>query len=177
MSIAGQIFFGVLVVHEGGKNEGQLPINPKILTQTVLGEQIQILGYTLPNEYPLDGGETIISPQIYWQAIKPVDGNYTIFVQLLDSNNQFITSFDTQPLQGNYPTSLWQPGEMVVQGVDLTLPEQLPAGTYRLVTGMYNLDTGQRLTAADKRGNPLADNMVTLSNVIIAADKIIVETP
>lgn len=145
--------------------------------EVALGDQLQLAGYTLPNEYPVGTGETVINPQLYWQALKQVDEDYTIFVQLLDNNNQFIAGFDTQPLQGHYPTSLWQPGERVIQEINLTLPAELPSGSYRLVTGMYNLDTGRRLSAADKQGNPLADNMVMLANVIITTNRIAFEVP
>ncbi len=157
--------------------QGQSPTRPLFYADANLGEQIQVLGYTLPAEQPLEEGETVLSPKIYWQATGPINENYTIFSQLLDSNNQLVAGFDSQPLNGNYPTSLWQPGETVIQDVKLTLPDQLPVGNYRLVTGMYNFQTGQRLTATDSEGQPLSDNMVVLTRLQVSAEKIVIQSP
>lgn len=156
----------------------QDPTQPQTPVQATLGQQLQVLGVTLPAQpIPHLGQETTISPKIYWQATRPVTDNYTIFVQLLSSQNQFVTGYDTQPLNGTYPTWRWPVGEVVAQQVDLTLPANIAPGTYRLVTGMYNYQTGQRLAAANGQGQPLAGNMVTLATVQILPEKIIFNAP
>jgi hypothetical protein len=91
-----------------------------------------------------------------------VVGDYTIFVQLLNAQDQLITSWDAQPLSGQYPTSRWQTGEIVVDEFALPLPEELPSGQYRLVAGMYDLATGQRLPATGDDGQRLPGDMIVL---------------
>jgi hypothetical protein len=49
---------------------------------------------------------------------------------------------DAQPLAGLYPTSRWQPGQLVVSQFSLPMEETLTRGDYRLVTGMYELASG-----------------------------------
>ena len=88
--------------------------------------------------------------------------DYTVFVQLLDAKNRWVAGHDTQPLGGEYPTSSWRPGEVVVDDHVLQLPDDLPPGTYRLVTGMYDLATGRRLIVADAKGEAQPDSMIVL---------------
>jgi len=167
-----QVLLGLFYV----SNQEQIPAQPDTPIQATLGEEIQLLGYSLPVEQVRKEDATILSPEIHWKATKPVDKNYTIFLQLLDNQNQFITGYDTQPLHGNYPTSHWQTGELIIERVDLPLPAQLEPGDYRLVTGMYEAATGQRLVAIDGKGQPYMDNLITLAKVRVLVDRIILNT-
>jgi hypothetical protein len=118
------------------------------------------LGYTLS---PLEAGATSLEVQLYWQALKPLQGDYTIFVQLLDEQGQRASGWDSPPLAGHFPTSFWPPAAVVVDRFELPLPETLPPGRYRLVTGMYDFATGQRLPARNAAGQPLVDDMIVLT--------------
>ncbi|MCB0226588.1 MAG: hypothetical protein KDI02_23040, partial [Anaerolineae bacterium] len=61
---------------------------------------------------------------------------------------------------GQYPTSLWDPGEIIND--ELTLPlDDLPPGRYTPVVGLYNFTTGDRLPTK----NPA--NEVTLEAIEI----------
>ena len=158
------------------------PLQPDRIVNANLGQQLQLLGVTLPvrEKQPLSmkaEGETDIDLTIYWQALQPVDGNYTMFVQVLNSQNQLMTSRDVQPISGNYPTSLWQPDEVVSEKLTLSLPATIAAGDYRLVVGMYDLNSGQRLTAVDNQGQIYQDNMVVLTTIQMAANKIMFNPP
>ena len=51
---------------------------------------------------------------------------------------------DGPPLDGWYPTSQWPAGEIVVDERKFVLPADVPAGTYDLVVGFYDLNSGQR---------------------------------
>jgi len=82
---------------------------------------------------------------LYWQAGANPSLDYTIFVHLLDPAGQLAGQADGPPANGAYPTSLWDPGEIIVD--PHALPE-LPAGRYRIQLGLYRPDTGERLPAA-----------------------------
>ncbi len=71
----------------------------------------------------------------------PLDADYTIFVHVRDGQGQMVAQVDTVPGSGTYPTSLWAPGEAVVE----TYTFDLAPGNYRLVTGLYEAETGARL--------------------------------
>lgn len=141
------------------------PRLPQTPLQARLDDQIELLGYASPQ---LQGGEISLPVRLHWQATSRIKGDYTIFVQLLNSQNQRVTGWDAQPLAGQYPTSRWQVGEIVVDEFSLPLPADLPPDDYRLVTGMYDLTTGQRLLANDAEGQPLADNMIVLHKIHVS---------
>jgi hypothetical protein len=105
---------------------------------TRLGEAITLRGYQL-----ISTGE--LSLKLYWQTNRPLTENYTVFDQLLDSSGQFVAGWDSQPLGGYFPTSEWPVDEIITDMVDIPLPVDLPVGEYTLITGMYRLDTMERL--------------------------------
>jgi hypothetical protein len=79
-----------------------------------------------------------------WQAIDRPEP-LTRFVQLIGPDGQIYGQQDSAPDYGAYPTSLWQPGEIVVEQVNLAIPAERPAGPYTLHIGLYHPATGERL--------------------------------
>jgi hypothetical protein len=68
-----------------------------------------------------------------------------------------------QPQAGRASTTTWLPGEVVADAYSLQLPEKLPAGAYRLIAGMYDAATGQRLPTSDPAGQDRIElTMVTI---------------
>ncbi len=136
------------------------PRQPALPLDATFGETIQLIGVTLPQIHnsqfttpALRSGASVLnSPLIvtfHWRAFHPTDRPYTIFLQLLDAQGQVVSSWDSQPFHGLYPTDLWSPGEVIADTFLLPLPAGgLPSGRYRLITGFYNFDTGQRLPLA-----------------------------
>ncbi len=143
------------LVHKVWDNDHQLyfgrkvpPGEPVPHEQTVrLGGVIQLRGYSIDAADIRAGNDLPLT--IYWQAEKPIPTDYTIFVQVLDSQGQLAAQNDSQPLYGYFPTSHWQPGEIVPDRVDISLPAELPAGNYTIIAGMYNLQTLERVPVAE----------------------------
>jgi hypothetical protein len=73
-----------------------------------------------------------------------------------------VVGHDSQPLGGYFPTSQWPAGEIVTDMVRLPLPAELPSGRYTLITGMYLLETLERLPVS---GSP--DHSVVLATIEI----------
>jgi hypothetical protein len=70
-----------------------------------------------------------------WQVEEALAGDYTTTVQLLDARRDKIAQDDRPPGGLYYPTSLWKPGEVLVDAHLLTLEgERCPAV---LLVGMY----------------------------------------
>ena len=59
------------------------------------------------------------------------------------------------PLEGDYPTSVWAAGEVIVDPRAIVLPADVPPGRYRLLVGMYDLDTLARLPRPDGAGDAI----------------------
>jgi hypothetical protein len=82
---------------------------------------------------------------LFWQVMAPLSTDYTLFVHLRNNTGEIVVQVDVQPLHGQYPTSRWRVGELVVDEVTLPLPDHLPPDVYRLLVGLYRWDTLERL--------------------------------
>jgi hypothetical protein len=111
--------------------------------QSESGREVALRGYTLAQT----GQELLVG--LLWEARQPLTEDYTVFVHMLDEAGQIVSQNDSLPRAGAYPTLWWQPGQVVEDGHSLFLPEDLPAGDYRLVVGLYRSEGGQRLLRAD----------------------------
>ena len=70
-----------------------------------------------------------------WQASQVLHQDYTVFVQLLDANNQVVAQVDSQPQQGQWPTSTWRSGDVIEEGIELPPPTGAWA---QLIVGLYD---------------------------------------
>lgn len=114
-----------------------------VTAAATFGETIQLLGHrNLPSA--LQPGTTL-QPELVWQALAPIETDYTLFLQVLDAANRVVAQQDVVPLAGAAPTTTWTPGEVLPDTYNLSLPPDLPPGEYRLIVGWYDPQTGQRV--------------------------------
>jgi hypothetical protein len=132
-----------------------------------LGDEIRFLGYDLESETVPAGG--ILSFTLYWQALRPLNSSYTVFSHLLGPENQILGQRDSLPQAGDYPTTMWQPGEVVADPYSFAVSPDAPAGSHALEVGMYRLETGRRLPVADAEGQPVADDHVLLEEILVVS--------
>ncbi len=93
----------------------------------------------------LQAGATI-SVTVYWQALRPLSRDYTVFLHLTDPAGQLQGQQDTMPLNNQLPTTRWRPGQIVADQYHATLKPGAPAGEdYRIYLGWYLWQTGERL--------------------------------
>jgi hypothetical protein len=123
--------------------------NPSHSLQANFDNQIQLLGYSDPQisttrPPTADRRPPELSITLYWQAMT-TPTTLTRFVQFIGPDGQVYGQNDSAPDQGNYPTHLWQPGEVVAETVTLPLPSDRPVGDYTLHIGLYHPDTRARL--------------------------------
>jgi hypothetical protein len=95
---------------------------------------------------------------LYWQAQRPLQTEYTAFVHLLGGYNPATggpvwAQSDSLPLDGGHPTTRWLPGQIVADRHDLYVPEGTPPGTYQIEAGLYDPTTLERLSVVDQAGN------------------------
>lgn len=85
---------------------------------------------------------------LVWRADGPTDKPYTVFVQLLDASGALIAQSDAQPAGGSRPTTGWRSGEYIVDAHALAFNARAAPGPAALIAGLYDPQTGQRVTTA-----------------------------
>jgi 4-amino-4-deoxy-L-arabinose transferase-like glycosyltransferase len=101
-----------------------------------LGEGIQLEGCDL-EQLELAANRMLLD--CYWQAIEPMPaGIYVGFAHLVHLESATLLAQDDHILgQERYPVNAWQPGEIIRDRYVLDVPENLAAGEYELVLGIY----------------------------------------
>ena len=126
--------------------------------------QVSLTGYKI-DKTEVKAGETI-EVALYWRAQKRMEEDYTVFVHLVDEEGTIWGQHDSQPVNGYYPTSFWDQGEVVKDKHAFVVSEDTPSGEYRIEVGMYRLADGQRLAIVDQDGQVL-DDKVLLSKIVV----------
>ena len=85
---------------------------------------------------------------LVWQAQVEAEASYRVYLQLFGPDGEMVSQSDGVPAAWTRPTSGWAPGEYVIDGHQLPLPEDLPVGEYTLIAGLYDPATGDRLNAS-----------------------------
>ena len=109
------------------------------------GEVLTLEGYT----WQVERG--VVSMTLCWSTDAYLNSDYTVFVHLVasDDGGRVLAQGDAPPLGGRWPTSLWLPGVALDDVHTIPLPSDLPSGTYRLLVGLYDPATGDRLRLPD----------------------------
>lgn len=113
------------------------------------GESIVLRGI---DDYPatVTAGEAL-PLRFYWTAPQRPRNNYNLFVHLLSpEGEQPVAQWDGPLAVDSRLTLTWDdPGETLISPVrQLNIPADLAPGTYRLVAGLYDFETGERLPVA-----------------------------
>jgi hypothetical protein len=115
------------------------------------GESITLNGYTL-GETALRPGD-IVEVTLFWETAVPLENRYKVFLHLLDADGNLASQRDSEPGGGLALTTIWQPGEVIVDNHGLLIPSDLPPGSYRLQLGLYDLaDPNGRLLITTPEG-------------------------
>jgi hypothetical protein len=118
-----------------------------------LADGVSLAGYDLlsPSVAP---GEAI-TLTLYWQAREAPSTDYQVFVHLLGDEPEPMAQGDGPPLMGDYPTTMWAAGEVVADPHPVAFPADLSPGKYRLLVGMYDLQTMARLPCLNSTGDSI----------------------
>jgi len=106
-------------------------------------DRIQLKGYDLavmPSEQPE------VSITLYWQVLDHLPADYKVFVHLVNLNWDLYGQGDDYPLVGQFPTSAWLPGDIVLDSHQVQFSQPVTAGEYRIAVGWYLEETGERLS-------------------------------
>jgi hypothetical protein len=107
------------------------------------GDSVALRGYRL-SATSLRPGETL-ELTLYWEAAARPRRDFTVFNHVTALDGTLWGQKDAPPGSGLSPTSRWRPGEAVADRHEIAVKPDTPAGTYDLYTGLYELQTLQRL--------------------------------
>ncbi len=141
----------------------QLPATARPLEATV-GDSLQLLGYSL--SAPIIAPGDTLQATLYWQATSQQDRSYKVFVHLVDDTGRLWSQHDAIPRAWGYPTTAWQPNEIVADRIWLPVPADAPSGRYYLRAGMYEETTGERLPIA-RAGQSQGEDALQLAEIEI----------
>ena len=126
------------------------------------GDNVVLMGHALAPETGASGPTWRVT--LYWQALSQMSQDYTVFLHLLDDTGKLVAQVDEEPLEGQYPTSLWARGEQLKDVHLLPLPANVPSGSYQIAVGLYLWETGERLlvTSAGSSADAFSLGTVTV---------------
>ena len=120
---------------------------PTERSMTPLDNGIVLEGYRLASR-TLKPGQTLALTLVWRADAGPRVERWKVFTHLLDAGSQVVAQRDAEPADNLRPTTTWQPGEHIEDNYGITVPDNLPAGSYTLEIGMYDGEKRVRCSTA-----------------------------
>ncbi len=112
-----------------------------------------------------------------WEALRPMTTEYTVFVHLLGPENQIVATRHTYPGLGKFPTPLWPTGKAFCDTYRMPIEQWAETPMlYRLEVGLFNAETGGRLSAINSSEEPASPPVIAQIAVVDAAPQTLTPT-
>jgi hypothetical protein len=147
---------------EGRPNESWLapllpdgPANPARPLDAMFEDQLEVIGWEVTDQ---DGkAQADVVPQtkyhlrMYYRVLKPITGSWKAFIHIDGYQRRY--NGDHAVLEGRYPMSLWQPGDIVVDDHEFQLEPNFTPGDYTVYFGFFTGDTRFKVTRGSHHEN------------------------
>ena len=121
-----------------------------------LGDGVRLIGYNMDRNAAAPGETTTVT--LFWEALKPLPLSYTVFLHAVAlETGAKAAQRDALPVCGRALTHLWNPGDVIADPHPIRLNDAAAPGTYTLLAGLYDVETGARLPVTDASGAPVGD--------------------
>ena len=134
-----------------------LPPNPNRFAAPPLatfGDNVQLKEFAIHHsQFQIHNSQFVL----IWQVDTPPTEDYTVFVHLRAADGFVRSQADNPPVSGTYPTSQWQPGEIIQDIHPLPQTEDYSQIDH-IAVGLYNPTTGERLPAFGPDGARLPND-------------------
>lgn len=124
------------------------------------GEVLQLEGYTLLASRAKPG--EALKVVLFWRLLRPTDVDYQGFSHLVDAKGERVAQRDLRLGGRVMPTSHWPIGDISPQIYEIEIKPGTPPGSYSLLVGAYQLETGQRLELVGEPGNAVRIDGLTV---------------
>jgi 4-amino-4-deoxy-L-arabinose transferase-like glycosyltransferase len=119
----------------------------------------------------LDGiarpGETL-ELTLMWHALARQNRNWTVFIHIVDAQEQIVAEDNRQPQDGAFPMRQWVDGDWVEDRHALALPASLAPGEYHIRVGLFDPRTTRRAGMYSQRGK-LRGDFLEVGSILVAA--------
>ncbi|MBN1259691.1 MAG: glycosyltransferase family 39 protein, partial [Anaerolineae bacterium] len=128
-------------------------------------DEVQLLSAEI-RQRRLAPGETF-EVHACWTTRRPINSDYTVFLQLLGPENLIVAERRTYPGLGRFPTSLWPVGRAFCDNYRMEVGTWAPQPmVYRLEIGLFTAEHNRRLQARDEQGQAIDPPIVTQVAVV-----------
>jgi hypothetical protein len=107
------------------------------------GRGIVLRGYELSTLSVKPGG--VMDITLYWECESSVEDNFTVSVQLIDSQWRKAAQSDGWPRNGTAPTSTWQPGQRITEQRQMEIASDAVPNAYDLQIALYQINESGEL--------------------------------
>ncbi|HEX2621795.1 MAG TPA: hypothetical protein VHL11_16675, partial [Phototrophicaceae bacterium] len=136
-------------------------------TNASFGDAITLEQYQIRGAEALKPGDAVTVDTV-WRTQKPLDGEWSLTVQLLDASGKLIQQADGAFI--GYPTAAWRAKARTLETRTLTIPTDTPPGDYQVWVGWYKLDD-PTLTRLPVTGEGAANDLYPLSAIVQILEK------
>jgi hypothetical protein len=131
------------------------PPTPAHVVSAEFDGQLEALGWDILDK---DGKKLAsVVPQtnyrirFYYRVLRPITGSWKAFIHIDGFQRRF--NGDHAVLDGKYPMSLWQVGDMIVDDYDFQLEPNFTPGSYTVYYGFFSGDTRFKVTRGPNQDN------------------------
>lgn len=100
----------------------------------------------------------------WWQQGPPPETAQHLTVRLVDAAGRLLAQYD----HASFPTTSWQPDDVILHHFALPLPADLAPGSYTVRAGLYTYPDLVEIPVVDGAGNPV-EVLVTLGEVAVTS--------
>jgi len=134
------------------------------------GDVLELRGYAL-SEPTAQWGRGL-GIHFEWQVLRDPDKYYAVFVHLLDDAGRVWGQGDRWVMnEALVPTVFWKQGDAVSDRTTASLTPGIPPGEYRLVIGVYDRISQQRLPVMDSAGQTQGDSYDIGSVIVVPSPR------
>lgn len=144
-----------------------VPQSPPHRTDVNFADTFLLLGYDLAWTEK-ETGEAGLNITYYWRVTQTTSNNFSLFIHLYtepEGTPYVLSQVDTYPRYGSLPTSVWLQDQLLIDQIELPIPEMNPSTQAKILTGLYYYPTMDRLPAAYLDGPPLPHRALSLAEI------------
>jgi hypothetical protein len=108
-----------------------------------------------------------VAVTLHWEVTDATDIAYLVFIHVVSGDATIAVQRDAQPFESRFPTTQWQPGDILADRHVIDLGRGFRPETYRLRVGLYNPEDDTRVPVIDASDQPVYDYAPVLGEVAL----------